>query len=87
MKVLGIGPGPVRLTAALALKSEGTACRIVETRDAPSEHSRFVGIMPETCGCGPWMSIVEERGRRRLGRPSEEQADDVEDRHHGNLDQ
>lgn len=48
MNVLVVGAGPVGLTAALALKSEGIACRIVEKRDAPSVLSRAVGIMPET---------------------------------------
>ncbi|MEH6478103.1 MAG: NAD(P)/FAD-dependent oxidoreductase [Sneathiella sp.] len=48
MNVLVIGAGPVGLTAALALKSAGIACRIVEKRDAPSVLSRAVGIMPET---------------------------------------
>lgn len=48
MKVLVIGAGPVGLSAALALIAEGIACRIVEMREAPSELSRAVGIMPET---------------------------------------
>jgi len=48
LKVLVIGAGPVGLSAALALSAEGIPCRIVEKRDAPSELSRAVGIMPET---------------------------------------
>lgn len=48
MNVLVIGAGPVGLSAALALNAEGIPCRIVELRDAPSELSRAVGIMPET---------------------------------------
>lgn len=48
MKVLVIGAGPVGLSAALALSAEGISCRIVEKRNAPSELSRAVGIMPET---------------------------------------
>lgn len=48
MKVLVIGAGPVGLSSALALSAEGIQCRIVERRQAPSELSRAVGIMPET---------------------------------------
>lgn len=48
MKVLVIGAGPVGLSAALALIAKGIGCRIVEMRNAPSELSRAVGIMPET---------------------------------------
>lgn len=48
MKTLVIGAGPVGLSAALALASNGIACRIVERREAPSGLSRAVGIMPET---------------------------------------
>jgi 2-polyprenyl-6-methoxyphenol hydroxylase-like FAD-dependent oxidoreductase len=48
MEVLVVGAGPVGLTAALALRAHGIACRIVEKRDKPSVLSRAVGIMPET---------------------------------------
>lgn len=48
MNVLVIGAGPVGLSAALALCNRNIACRIVERRDAPSELSRAVGIMPGT---------------------------------------
>jgi 2-polyprenyl-6-methoxyphenol hydroxylase-like FAD-dependent oxidoreductase len=48
MDILVIGAGPTGLTAANALAYKGMNCRIVERKNAPSELSRAVGIMPAT---------------------------------------
>ncbi|MGQ0505585.1 MAG: FAD-dependent monooxygenase [Myxococcaceae bacterium] len=48
MEVLVVGAGPTGLTAALELKSQGVDCRLIDTAQRRSEHTRAIVVHART---------------------------------------
>lgn len=55
-KILIVGAGPTGLTAAVELARRGLIADVIEKREAPSEFSRAVGLLPES------MRLLEPSG-------------------------
>ncbi|MDR9387468.1 MAG: NAD(P)/FAD-dependent oxidoreductase [Balneolaceae bacterium] len=57
--VLIVGGGPTGLFLALSLRQLGVDCRVIEKKEAPTQHSRSIGIHPPSLDLFDRLGLVE----------------------------
>lgn len=57
--VLIVGGGPTGLFLALSLRQLGIDCRVIEQKEAPTQHSRSIGIHPPSLDLFDRLGLVE----------------------------